>query len=62
MSKVFNVQSIPATDAILSHPSQHIEESHYQFASETPFKWRFAGGPIVAQDCTLAEIVVLKKF
>ena len=28
--------------------SQHAGSDHYRTASETPFKWRFAGGPIVA--------------
>ena len=27
-----------------------------QPASETPFKWRFAGGPIVARECLLAGL------
>ena len=27
--------------------------AHYRHASETPFEWRFAGGPIVARDCRL---------
>ena len=29
---------------------------HYRHASETPFKWRFAGGPIVVRDCIQAGI------
>ena len=31
-------------------PSQHLILGHYRAASETPFKfkWRFAGGPIIA--------------
>ena len=28
----------------VAHPSQHIILGHYHPASETPFKWRFAGG------------------
>ena len=36
------------------NPSQHVNESHHGPASETPFKWRFAGGPIVVRDCMLA--------
>ena len=29
-------------------PSQHSMMGHYRHASETPFKWRFAGGPMMA--------------
>ena len=29
-------------------PSQHIILGHHRSTSETPFKWRFAGGPMVA--------------
>ena len=34
-------------------PSNHIKSDHHQPTSETPFKWRFAGGPIVARHCML---------
>ena len=30
-------------------PSQHAMLGHYRLASETPLKWRFAGGPMVAR-------------
>ena len=30
-------------------PSQHSMMRHHQHASETPFKWRLAGGPMMAQ-------------
>ena len=30
-------------------PSQHAMLGHYRLASETPFKWRFAGGSMVAR-------------
>ena len=30
-------------------PSQHTTVGHYQPVSETPFKWRFAGGPMMAR-------------
>ena len=30
-------------------PKQHSMLGHYQHTSETPFKWRFAGGPIMAR-------------
>ena len=29
-------------------PSQHSMVGHYRHASETPFQWRFAGGPMMA--------------
>ena len=33
-----------------------LKADHYRPASETPFKWRFAGGPIVTRDCLLAGV------
>ena len=30
-------------------PSLHSMLGHHQHASETPFKWRFAGGPMMAR-------------
>ena len=30
-------------------PSQHSMLSHHWHASETPFKWRFAGGPMMVR-------------
>ena len=36
-------------------PSNHLIAGHHWPASETPFEWRFAGGPIVARHCLLAE-------
>ena len=30
-------------------PSHHSMLGHHQHASETPFKWRFAGGPMMAR-------------
>ena len=30
-------------------PSQHSMLGHHRHASETPFKWRFAGGPMLAR-------------
>ena len=29
-------------------PRQHLMFDHHRHASETPFKWRFAGGPMMA--------------
>ena len=34
---------------ITKMPSQHSMLGHHQHASETPFKWRFAGGPMMAR-------------
>ena len=35
---------------------------HHQHASETPFKWRFAGGPMIARlKCYLDPPTPLKK-
>ena len=33
----------------LHAPSQHVKAVHHRPASETPLKWRFAGGPIVTR-------------
>ena len=33
-----------------------VKAGHYRPASETPFKWRFTGGPIVARDYPGFEI------
>ena len=33
---------------IIKLPSQHSMLGHHRYASETPFKWRFAGGPMIA--------------
>ena len=36
------------------NPSTHVTSGHYRHARETPSKWRFAGGPIVAvMECWL---------
>ena len=35
-------------------PSKYLESGRYRPASETPSRWRFAGGPIVARDGMLA--------
>ena len=34
--------------------TKHMKAGDYRPASEMPFKWRFAGGPIVARDKVLA--------
>ena len=33
------------------------KRGHYRPASETPFVWRFTGGPLVARYCTLAGYI-----
>ena len=43
---------------IIQTSQKRVEAGHDRPASETPFKWRFAGGPIVARDCILTEICV----
>ena len=30
-------------------PNQHSILGHHRHASETPFKWRFAGGPMISR-------------
>ena len=40
---------IPDLLKITKLPSQHLMLGHHRPASETPFKWRFAGGPIMAR-------------
>ena len=35
-------------------PVSIIKECYHRSTSETPFKWRFAGGPMVARECILA--------
>ena len=43
----------------MSIPSKHLKVGHHRPTCETPFKWRFTGGPIVARD--YAGCVVLYK-
>ena len=33
----------------LQEPGHHTMSGHYRPTSQTPFEWRFAGGPIVAR-------------
>ena len=33
---------------------------HHRPASETPFKWRFAGVPMMAQHCWLGSFVIFQ--
>ena len=39
------------------YPSKHVKVSHHRPTNETPFKWRFTGGPIVARYCMLAGML-----
>ena len=39
----------PDPRTITKLPSQHSMLGHHRHASETPFKWRFAGGPMMAR-------------
>ena len=39
----------PGSPNITKLPSQHSILGHHRYASETPFKWRFAGGPMMAR-------------
>ena len=34
--------------------SKRMKAGHYRPASETPFKWRFVGGSLVARNCMLS--------
>ena len=45
-------------------PSQHSRLGQHRPASETPLKWRFAGGPLMARHsgiCILPSLIKLKK-
>ena len=52
--------SNPDGDTYMLQPLVHrlgsifFPAGHYGPTSETPYKWRFADGPIVARDCMLA--------
>ena len=52
----------------LRFPSKHIKTDHFQPASETSFKWCFAGMPIVTGDsmlagsCLVGEALILCIF
>ena len=42
-------------------PIQHSMYGHYRPASETPFKWRFAGGPLMARSLWYLDLSSKKK-
>ena len=44
----FSSNSDPNSLKITRLASQHSMVGHYRHASETPLKWRFAGGPMMA--------------
>ena len=50
----FNIQ--PVMPGIYSPTLS--KEGHHQLASELPFEWHFAGGPMVARLCVLAGMCV----
>ena len=37
--------------------TSNIKKGHHRPAGETPFEWRFAGGPMVVQHCMLAGYI-----
>ena len=39
-------------------PSKHLKAGLHQLASETPFKWRFAGETMVARHCMLTVSIL----
>ena len=43
-------------------PSKHPKAGHHRPTSETPFEWRFAGGPMVARHFVLAGVLYLQNF
>ena len=45
-------------DKVYIH-SKHVKAGHYRLASETPFKWRFAGGQKVARICMLVAFIFI---
>ena len=42
-----NIGPVPLENTKL--PIQHSMLGHHRHASETPFKWRFAGGPLMTR-------------
>ena len=44
---------------IATHPRKHVKSGNFRPVSETPSRWRFPGGPIVARDGMLAGILLL---
>ena len=42
-------------------PTKHSMPSHHMYASESPFKWRFTGGPMMARLYNGIWILPLKK-
>ena len=40
-------------------PMKHLKAVHHWPASETPFEWRFACGPMVARHCVLSGLFLI---
>ena len=49
-------------DEGLCYPGKHLKAGHLRPASETPFEWHFACGPMVARHCMLAGIHSLERI
>ena len=43
-------------------PSQHSMWGHYRHANKRPFKWRFAGGPMIARSSGILIFPLLIKL
>ena len=52
------------SDQYFNQPSKHLKAGYHRSASGTPFKWRFAGGPMVVRYCVLDGKIspVFKSF
>ena len=49
-SQAYRVSSNTGPDPLKNHKTtKHSMFGHHRQASETPFKWRFAGGPMMAR-------------
>ena len=56
-------QQIMALPSMLNElPSNRIKAGHYRPTHETPFKLRFAGGPIVGRDYMLTGYRTLQQY
>ena len=50
----FDKHCLQKSDCVYLTPSKITVVGHYRSTSETPFKWRFACGPILAHNCMLS--------
>ena len=67
LEKVFNSMEERHFQHFVSHViilpiTRHTKAGQYRPTSETPLKWRFAGGPTVARDWMLAVCIVPVEF